>query len=148
MSAVRDGALLALTRESLTRACPPSPRRVVVLVHGLMSTEDVFRMPDGETYGSLLERDLGFAALSVRYNSGRRISESGASLDALLEQLVAAWPAEIEELSLIGHSMGGLVIRSATHAAAERQSAWLPLVKRTFYLGSPHLGAPLERVKA
>lgn len=145
MHVVRDGAPLALTREVLAALHPEPPRRIAVLVHGLMSTEDVFRMPDGETYGSLLARDLGFAAFEVRFNSGRRISESGASLDALLGQLVAAWPGAIDELALIGHSMGGLVIRGATHAASERGSAWLPLVKRAFYLGSPHLGAPLER---
>lgn len=142
---VRDGAPLALSQESLRALYPEPPRRIAVLVHGLMSTEDVFRMPDGETYGSLLARDLGFAAFEIRYNSGRRISESGAALAGLLGELALAWPGPIDELALIGHSMGGLVIRSATHAASETGAAWLPLVKRAFYLGAPHLGAPLER---
>ena len=122
-----------------------APRKIVVLVHGLMSTEDVWRMPDGETYGSLLARELGYAPFEVRYNSGRRISQSGESLDALLGALVAAYPGPIDEIALVGHSMGGLVIRSATHVAAEKGSPWLALAKRAFYVGSPHLGAPLER---
>lgn len=122
-------------------------RRLVVLVHGLMDSEGTWAMPDGETYGSLLARDLGFAPRYVRYNSGRHISESGEDLDALLERLAAEPPGPLEEIALIGHSMGGLVIRSATHAASVRgDRRWLPLVKSAFYVGSPHLGAPLERV--
>lgn len=121
--------------------------RVMVLVHGLMSSEGVWELPDGETYGSLLAKDCGVTPLYLRYNSGLHVSENGEALDALLEQLVAAWPVPIEELILLGHSMGGLVLRSATHAAAEArpERRWLGLVKRAFYLGTPHLGAPLER---
>ncbi len=124
---------------------PPTPGRLVVLVHGLMSTEIVWRMPDGHDYGSLLARDLGLTPLYVRYNSGLHVSENGEALDALLEQLVLAHPAPVEELILVCHSMGGLVARSAAHAASSRERRWLPLVRRAFYLGTPHLGAPLER---
>jgi pimeloyl-ACP methyl ester carboxylesterase len=126
---------------------PPDARpHLVVLVHGLMSTEIVWRMPDGEDYGSLLARDLGYTPLQVRYNSGLHVSENGEALDALLERLVAAYPVPIEEIVLIGHSMGGLVIRSACHAASmTEERRWLPLAKRAIYVGSPHLGAPLER---
>ena len=28
-----------------------------------------------------------------------------------------AWPVEVSEIALVGHSMGGLVARSASHAA-------------------------------
>ncbi|MEO7329639.1 MAG: alpha/beta hydrolase [Minicystis sp.] len=120
--------------------------RVAVLVHGLMSTEGVWELEGGETYGSLLAKDLGVTPLYLRYNSGLHVSENGEALDALLEQLVVAWPVPVEELILVGHSMGGLVLRSATHAAASGvERRWLPLVKRAFYLGTPHLGAPLER---
>jgi hypothetical protein len=119
---------------------------VVVLVHGLMSTEIVFRMTDGEDYGALLAKDLGYTPFYVRYNSGLHVSENGEALDAQLEALVAAYPMAIEELCLVGHSMGGLVIRSACHAASQASSrAWLPLARRAIYLGTPHLGAPLER---
>jgi pimeloyl-ACP methyl ester carboxylesterase len=103
-------------------------------------------MPDGHDYGSLLARDLGYTPLHVRYNSGLHVSESGEALDALLERLVASLPIPVEELVLIGHSMGGLVIRSACHAASTTEARrWLPLVTRAIYLGTPHLGAPLER---
>ncbi len=46
---------------------------------------------------------------------------------------------------LVGHSMGGLVLRSGIQSATDEQSAWVPLVTDVFHLGSPHRGAPLER---
>ncbi|MCG8423385.1 MAG: alpha/beta hydrolase [Proteobacteria bacterium] len=120
--------------------------RIAVFVHGLMSTERTWLMPDGETYGSLLTRDLGYTAFFVRYNTGLHISENGEKLDVLLERLLDAYPISVEEMLLVGHSMGGLVVRSATHAASDNNRRWLPLTRRAFYLGSPHLGAPLERL--
>lgn len=149
MGLVHAGRALPLDRASLVAAYPQASPRVAVLVHGLMSTESVWEMLDGSTYGSRLAQDLGVTPLYVRYNSGLHVSENGEALDALLERLVAAYPVPIEELILVGHSMGGLVIRSAAHAAGvgvgEGERRWLPLVKRAFYLGTPHLGAPLER---
>lgn len=145
MGLVHAGRALRVDRASLAAAYPQASGRVAVLVHGLMSTEAVWEMPDGSTYGSRLAQDLGVTPLYVRYNSGLHVSENGEALDALLERLVAEYPVPIEELIVLGHSMGGLVIRSAAHAAADRSRRWLPLVKRAFYLGTPHLGAPLER---
>lgn len=146
MLLVRDGE--PLSAEALAESLARSPERVVLLVHGLMATEHCFRMEDGEDYGSLLAKDLGHLPLYLRYNSGRHVSESGESLDALLSELAGRLPPSVEELVLLGHSMGGLVIRAATHVAgaSERPSPWLPLVRRAVYVGSPHLGAPLERL--
>jgi pimeloyl-ACP methyl ester carboxylesterase len=143
LTLVRAGAPLAAEAEVIARAYPAATPRVVLLVHGLMCTESIFELPGGGDYGSLLERDLGFTPLYVRYNSGRAIAESGADLGALLERVVAAFPVEIEEIVLVGFSMGGLVVRSACHAGAGRR--WLELVTRAVYLGTPHRGAPLER---
>jgi pimeloyl-ACP methyl ester carboxylesterase len=112
-----------------------------------MSTEVVWRMGGVRDYGALLADDLGYTPLYVRYNSGLHISDNGEALDALLEEIVARYPVPIEEIVLLGHSMGGLVIRSACHAGSTREEArrWLPLVRRAIYVGSPHQGAPLER---
>jgi triacylglycerol lipase len=139
-------ATLSIDRASIARAYPGATSRVVVLVHGLMCTEDVFRFPDGSDYGSLLARDLGYTPLYVRYNSGLAIGANGEALSLLLEALVERYPVSIEELLLVGHSMGGLVIRSACHAAHESKSTWLGLARRAIYVGTPHRGAPLERV--
>ncbi len=81
----------------------------------------------------------------VRFNSGRHISENGRSLNELMEELVAAWPAGAAEIALVGHSMGGLVARSACCHAAEGGAAWVSLVSHSVSLGSPHMGAPLEQ---
>jgi triacylglycerol lipase len=145
MQLVRERRPLDLAPGALEKAIPSPSPRVVVSVHGLMCTESVWEMDDGATYGSLLERDAGATVLDVRYNSGLHISENGEALDRLLGELCEAYPREIERLDLIGHSMGGLVIRSATHAASVSSSAWLGKAKRAFYVGSPHLGAPLEK---
>lgn len=148
MELIREGRPLTLTPDAIASAYPSVTGRLAVLVHGLMSTEIVWRMPDGSDYGSLLERDLGFTPFYVRFNSGLHISENGELLDTLIDRLVAAYPLPVEDLVLVGHSMGGLVIRSACHAATTReapQSRWLSLVRRAIYVGTPHLGAPLER---
>jgi pimeloyl-ACP methyl ester carboxylesterase len=145
MELIHDGRPLPVTRDALAAAHPGATHRAVVLVHGLMSTEDVFFLPDGETYATLLARDLGYTPYAVRYNSGLHISENGEALDDLLERLVLAHPVPLTEIALVGHSMGGLVVRSAAHAASARDRRWLPIATSAFYLGSPHLGAPLER---
>ena len=99
----------------------------------------------GQTYGRRLRDELGFTPVELRYNTGRHISESGLALADLLERLLAAWPVEVERIALIGHSMGGLVARSACHHAAERGDAWVGHVGHVVSLGSPHMGAPLAQ---
>lgn len=140
------GEVVALTREAFARAYPAATPRVVVLLHGLMNTEDVFAMPDGRDYGSLLHDDLGYTPLYIRYNSGLPIVDNGAALSQLLTDLLSVYPVDITEVLLLGYSMGGLVLRAATHSARLDGSAWLPLVRRALYVGTPHQGAPLERV--
>jgi pimeloyl-ACP methyl ester carboxylesterase len=83
--------------------------------------------------------------VTLRYNTGLPIAENGRRLSALLEDLAENWPVAIEHLALVGHSMGGLVIRSAAHVAAEHGYRWPELVDTTIALGTPHMGAPLEQ---
>src|SRR4051794_8678768 len=143
-----NGEPLALTREALTDAYPEATPRVAIFVHGLMETEFSWRWGSretGESYGTLLERELGIPPVYVRYNSGRHISDNGRSLADLLEEAVAAWPVPVEEVTLIGHSMGGLIARSAAHQADLERKVWPTLVRQTVSLGTPHMGAPLEQ---
>jgi hypothetical protein len=42
--------------------------------------------------------------------------------------------------------MGGLVARSACHQGHRDGAAWTSTVRHVFCLGSPHMGAPLEKV--
>jgi pimeloyl-ACP methyl ester carboxylesterase len=151
---VRSGAdVLELERDALRASLPGATGSVVVLVHGLMCTEAVWQFPDdpATTYGTLLARDHGVTAVAVRYNTGRHISASGRDLARLLHDLRMAWPVPLHDITLIGHSMGGLVIRSACHYASatrpwrsRRRRSWRSLVRRVVLLGVPNTGAPLE----
>ena len=144
LGCVRDGAPLPMTRDALAEAFPSAPAKVAVLVHGLMCTEDVWSLPDGDV-GSRLEEDLGFAPLRVRYNTGLAIADNGEALASMLSSLALAYPVPIEEILPIGFSMGGLVIRSACHVAKLAGHTWLSRVRRAVYVGTPHRGSPLER---
>src|SRR5947208_2800691 len=117
-------------------------RHIAVFVHGLGETDEAWRLFGRRPYGSRLYEDLGYTPLYLRYNTGLHISDNGRRLAALLEEAVAAWPVPVEEIALVGHSMGGLVARSACHYGGD----WTQLVRHVFCLGSPHLGAPLEKV--
>jgi pimeloyl-ACP methyl ester carboxylesterase len=128
-----------------TVAGPDATGRLALFVHGLFETEFAWRFGGGATYGERLARDLGFTPVYVRYNSGRHVSENGRSLADLLAAIVAAWPAGVERIAIVGHSMGGLVARSACHEASERGDAWVRHVDRVVSLGTPHAGAPLEQ---
>ena len=140
-----DGLPVAPERRALTQAFPAATPRLVVFVHGLMETERGWSLGAREPYGARLHRDLGLTPVYVRYNSGRHISENGRSLADLLERVVAEWPVEVEEVALVGHSMGGLVARSACHLAALDEAGWVGNVRQVVSLGSPHMGAPLEQ---
>jgi pimeloyl-ACP methyl ester carboxylesterase len=122
----------------------PRPR-LVVFLHGLMETELSWGWSGAETYGERLARDLACTPVYVRYNTGRHISENGRSLSALLETLVAEWPVPVEDIALVGHSMGGLVARAACQCATLEGAAWVRAVHHVVSLGTPHTGAPLER---
>ena len=143
---------LPIEPDALRTAIRDVTPKLAVFVHGLATTEwswclnatDYHGAPDAN-FGTLLARDLGYTPVWVRYNTGRHVSENGRELTAHLEALVSAWPVEVEEIVLVGHSMGGLVIRSASHYAGEANDKWLARVKRMFCLGSPHRGAALER---
>lgn len=137
----RGGRDLSLDRAALEAAIPGARGRIVVLVHGSCMNDQQW-LRGGHDHGASLEQDLGFTAVYVRYNSGLHVSTNGRSLAAALEALVAAWPVPITELCLVGHSMGGLVARSAIYYGA---SGFRSVLRRLVCLGTPHHGAPLER---
>jgi pimeloyl-ACP methyl ester carboxylesterase len=143
-----DGQPVPPARDALTKAFPAASPRLVVFLHGLMETEFSWRLGAGarrETYGSRLGRDLGCTPVYVRYNSGRHISHNGRDLADVLAAIADSWPVEVTEIALVGHSMGGLVARSACHLAAAQRSPWVRQVRHVVTLGSPHMGAPLEQ---
>lgn len=139
----QQGRELTLQREALSRL-QPSSGRLLVLLHGLCMN-DLQWLRQGHDHGAALARDLGFTPLYLHYNSGRSIPENGREFAALMHELSTQWPVPIERLVIVGHSMGGLVARSALHHANSGRSSWVKQLESLACLGSPHFGAPLER---
>ena len=133
------------TRPGLREAYPQATSRLAVFVHGLCETDDAWMLGGARhvPYGFRLQAELGYTPLYVRYNTGRHISENGRELSKLLDRVTEAWPTEVHEVALIGHSVGGLVARSACHYCDG--APWTSKVRHVFTLGAPHLGAPLEQ---
>lgn len=150
MQVRRKGHPVELNADSIAAAFPRATGRIAVFVHGWCMTErSWWRAPrTGEAlrpYGKRLRKDLGFTPVFVRYNTGHHISENGQALADVLHRLHELWPTAVEDVVLVGHSMGGLVSRSACHYGRDQRHAWTDAVRHVVCLGSPHLGADLEK---
>jgi pimeloyl-ACP methyl ester carboxylesterase len=122
--------------------------KVLLLIHGLCMNEGGWRVEaDGQVtdHGQALATQLGYTPVYLRYNSGLHTSQNGHELAAQLEDLLARWPSPVDELTVVAHSMGGLLIRSAFHDARQKNLRWPDQLKNIVFLGTPHHGAPLER---
>lgn len=138
------GTPLVLEREALAAALPGAGPRLLVLVHGLCMNDRQWQR-NGHDHGAALARELGWTPVYLRYNTGLHVSINGHAFAAQLEGLVTAWPAALQRVAIIGHSMGGLVARSALHSARQAGLAWPKRLDDLVFLGTPHHGAPLER---
>lgn len=144
MRVCQHGQPLKLEREALAAALGEPRSTVVVLVHGLCMNDRQW-LRDGHDHGAMLAAELGCTALYLRYNTGMPIASNGRALADLLETLIAEWPLANARLLIVGHSMGGLVARSACDVASRVGHRWPSRLERMVFLGTPHLGAPLER---
>jgi pimeloyl-ACP methyl ester carboxylesterase len=144
MALRRGGIALPGEGAPLAAAIPQAGGKLVVLLHGLCMN-DLQWMRKGHDHGAALARDLAYTPVYLHYNSGLHISTNGRAFTELLETLVQRWPVPLTGLVLIGHSMGGLVARSACHYGALARHEWLRRVDKLVFVGTPHHGAPLER---
>lgn len=126
------------------RGGDPSGRKLLVLAHGLCMN-DLQWNRKGHDHGAALAREFGFTPVYLHYNSGLHISTNGRAFAGLIEELVEQWPVPVEELVILGHSMGGLVTRSACHYGRAVGHSWMWHLKKVVFLGSPHHGSALER---
>lgn len=135
-------------RTRLEAAFPDATGDLVVFLHGLSESEhywDRRREESGGSYGERLAQDHAWTPLYLRANTGLPIAENGVALASLLDRLVAAWPTEVRRIALVGHSMGGLIMRAACAVATDAETQWTDRVTNVVTLGTPHLGAPIER---
>jgi len=144
MALHHEGVPLALSGESLQAQLPQASPHLLLLAHGLCMNDTQWRR-NGHDHGVFLARVLGATPVYLRYNSGLHTSINGQQLALLLDRLVTAWPVPLERISIVGHSMGGLVARSAVQVAREADRRWPALLRELVFLGTPHHGAPLER---
>ncbi len=141
----RRGEPVAVGVDFLEQFAAPSGH-LVLLLHGLFDTERCFESIDGkpglwpalETHGEL-------TPLAVRYNSGLTVAENAEKLSVLIESIVSEWPVPVQSVSLVGHSMGGLVAHSACIAASNASHGWLQSLTDLVTLATPHRGTPVEK---
>ncbi len=140
----RGGVPLPKERRALAAAIPRARGKLVVLLHGLCMNDLQWKRRRHD-HGAALARDLAYTPVYLHYNSGLHVSTNGRAFATQLEDLVRLWPVPLTELVLIGHSMGGLVARSACRYGALARHAWLRRLDKLVFIGTPHHGAPLER---
>lgn len=156
MAVRSEGRDVALETDDLTEAFPAATGDLAVFLHGLGENDDSWnlrRAEHGGTYGTRLTEETGWTPVYLRANTGLPVAENGVALASLLGRLVETWPTEVRRIALVGHSMGGLVMRAAcavdTGAVTDPrtpQHHWTDRVTNVVTLGTPHLGAPLEHV--
>lgn len=134
---------LAIPMELVSDPAEAGPH-LLVMVHGLAMHHAFFTW-NGHNHGEAVARSHGYSPVWVHYNSGRHIPVNGGELADKLEQLVRDWPVPVRSIRFIGYSMGGLVTRSALHAAGKRGHRWPELTRQAVYLASPHHGSAVER---
>lgn len=117
--------------------------KVLLFVPGLCMAECYWQTPAQQAWVRQLG-EQGHAVGYLRYNSGLAIYQNGAALSQLLETHYAA--GSVAELVFVGHSMGGLLVRSALEHARQQGYAWPANVSHCAFLATPHHGAPLERI--
>lgn len=144
MGLCRDGARLELGRAALRATVPDASSRILVQAHGLCMHPGHWGRTGRDEVAAAGAR-LGYTPLQLHYNTGLHIAANGRALAALLETLLQQWPVEVREIAIVGHSMGGLVARSAHHYGTRAGHAWPQRLRKLVFLGTPHHGSPLER---
>ncbi len=142
MKILHAGQELDLARTKLLSAQVTG--KILLFVHGLCLNEGHW-VREGQNRGEALAAELAYTPLYLRYNTGLHIADNGRALAGMLESLLSDWPHPVTELVIVGHSMGGLVARSACYQGSQAGSDWLQSLSRIVSIGTPHHGAPLER---
>lgn len=133
---------------TLVNAIAESNGKVVIMVHGLCMNDRQWEQ-DNHDHGHHIAKDLGHTTAYLHYNTGRHIFENGQQFSELLNELATQFALlqspHTLDISIVAHSMGGLVTRSAHHYSAMHSAHWPQYLQKIIFLGTPHHGAPLEQ---
>lgn len=122
----------------------PGSDKIMLFIHGLCMSHYGWEVND-KNQSEQLAKVLGFTPVYLHYNTGKSIASNGEMLAQQLEMLIEQWPTSITDLSLVGHSMGGLVARSAHFYGTQYHKKWLAKTTSIISIGTPHNGAMLEK---
>jgi len=140
----KDGRALQVTRTALARAFPRASGKILIMLHGHCMNELQWTR-NGHNHGEVLSAANGYTPLYLRYNTGLHISENGRALADMLEQLLTEWPSAVQEVCIVGYSMGGVVARSAFHYGEKAHHAWVEKVDKLLFVGTPQHGSMVEQ---
>ena len=129
------------------------PAAAIPAVNGIYGDELTER--DNPLAGAMAIRQHGQTGSADDRVAGSRISDGHRPGCRVCTRLVSYRAVMVSEATrgrgqpqlwrTVGHSMGGLVARSACHYGAQLQHRWTDAVSHVVCLGSPHLGADLEK---
>ncbi len=139
-----EGKELPLKKKKIKETSTAVTDKILLMVHGSCLSDQQWTQ-NNHNHGVALAKEFNKTLLFLNYNSGRHISTNGQELTTLLEQLVKEWPVPLKEITIIAHSMGGLVTRSAVHYGQQQKQTWTKKLNKIVFLGTPHHGASLER---
>lgn len=142
-----DGVDVPASTWWLSQAFPAASDHLTVFVHGLCESEEVWSGVDGDGFATIVEQQTDATAVTIRYNTGLAPTENGTHLSALLSQLMLAWPVAVRRITLVGHGMGGLVVRAAINHAHVTQAEWPFRVRDAVFLGVPQAGHFSEKTQ-
>ncbi|HYD75193.1 alpha/beta hydrolase [Ramlibacter sp.] len=140
-----DNPLAIATR--LQRPAGTATSRVLVLAHDF-GLDDLHWNRHGHGQARALAEALKTTPVHAQYNTGRPVAALGRELAAELQALLSHWPEPLQDVVLLGHGMGGLVLRSALHHAGRTGMTWPARVGHAVFLGTPHGGAEPQQVLA
>lgn len=146
---------------ALAQQIVDSEGKLLIMVHGLCMNDVQWKQGEHD-HGYHLANDLSCTTVYLHYNTGRHIYQNGMELNALLGKLASQFHSLQSQhslaISVVAHSMGGLVTRSALYYAkaaiseaaaktevAEESIQWAEYLQKIVFLGTPHHGAPLEK---
>ena len=132
---------------ALQQAYPEAGSDLVLLIHGWNETEAAWSREEDSSRPHLVStiEAPDRTCLLVRYNTGLSVAASGGALAELIDSVAASWPTAIENIHIVGHSMGGLVARNAVGRAVDLEIGWVGSLRNLVTLGTPHLGSPIEK---